>query len=78
MTIGQFFLGLIITGVGFIFVWRTQWVQSFVGYSAFGEKLLGSSRLLYKIIGGIVCFLGLMTTVGLIDEFLNWLVGFLF
>jgi multisubunit Na+/H+ antiporter MnhB subunit len=78
MTIGQFFLGLLITGAGFIFVWRTQWIQSLVGYSEFGEKWFGSSQLLYKLVGVIVCFIGLLTAVGLIDEFINWFFGFLF
>ncbi|MFH0814753.1 MAG: hypothetical protein V1902_01490 [Candidatus Falkowbacteria bacterium] len=75
MTIGQFFLGLIIAGVGFVFVWRTQWIQEFIGYSMWGEKWFGSSRMLYKLIGIVVCLMGVLTMTGLIGGFLNWLVG---
>jgi len=78
MTVGNFFLGLIITAIGFIFVWRTDWPLSLIGPTAFGQKwFMGGSRTFYKLLGIIICVLGLLTMVGLIDNVMNGLAGFL-
>jgi len=63
MAVGQFFLGLLIVFVGFIFIWQTEWFLRNAGRIAFAEKWLGTeggSRLMYKLIGTIIIIGGLL------------------
>ena len=73
--------GLIITAIGFVIIWKADWIIQNFGHNQWAEAKLGSSggtRLLYKLIALIMMFFGMLMTVGLSDEFLMATVGKLF
>ncbi len=56
------FIGILITAVGFMIVWKSEKVFRFFGRSAWAEKHLqyeGGSHLFYKLIGVAVIMAGL-------------------
>jgi len=68
-------------GVGFIFVWKTEWFLQNFGRIGFGEKYLGTSggsRLMYKLIGLIIIVIGFMYTTDLTDNLLAWIASTFF
>ena len=78
MSVGSFILGIIVAAVGFFLVWKTEWLMNNFGRINFAEQHLGSaggSRLLYKIIGSIITFVGLMIAFDLSDNVLAWFAG---
>lgn len=81
MNFGNFILGIIITAIGFLFVWKTEWLLINFGRIGFAEKHLtseGGSRLMYKFFGALIIFFGLMHAVDLSDNFFGWLVNLIF
>jgi hypothetical protein len=81
MTVGKFILGIIIAAVGFLFVWKTEWLLQNFGRIGFAEdklRLFGGSRLLYKALGTIVVIYGLMYATDLSDTFFSWFVNSVF
>jgi hypothetical protein len=81
MTIGKFIVGIIIAAIGFLFVWKTEWLLQNFGHIGFAEdklRLFGGSRLLYKILGAIVIIYGLMYATDLSDTFFSWVAESLF
>ena len=51
-------IGLIISAVGFLFVWKTDIPLELIGPIQLGEKWFGSSRTFFKLLGVIFCLLG--------------------
>ena len=81
MTLGKFIFGLIITAIGFLTVWKSDWLMNNFGRIGFAEKHLGTeggSRLLYKIIGLVIIFIGFMYATDLTDSLLNWIATSVF
>ncbi len=81
MTIGKFVLGIIIATLGFLLVWKSEWLLINFGRIGFAEKHLGTeggSRLMYKLIGSIVIIIGLMYATDLTDNAISWLVKTVF
>ena len=77
---GNFFAGLLMTLFGILFVVKTEWIVDFVGYSEWAESkigMFGGTRIMIKIIGLIAIFVGFFFMVGLEDEILGWIAGFL-
>jgi hypothetical protein len=78
---GKIIGGLLMAGVGFLTVWKADWIVNNFGYSNWAESKLGSSggtRLMYKFIGLIVLFFGMLMVTGLNDEFLRATIGKMF
>lgn len=78
MSVGNFILGIIIVAVGFLLVWKTEWLVNNFGRINFAEQHLGTSggsRLMYKTIGIIIIFVGFMIAFDLTDNVLGWFVG---
>lgn len=53
----KYFLGIIAIGIGFLLVWKADWLMNNFGRIAWAEEHLGmegGTRLLYKIIGILV------------------------
>lgn len=78
---GKIIGGIIIGGIGFLMVWKSEWIVQNFGYNDWAEAKLGSSggtRLMYKFIGLIIMFFGMLMITGLSDEFLMGTVGKLF
>jgi len=50
----KYFLGIIIVGIGFMIVWKSDWLMNNFGRISWAEAKLGTeggTRLLYKLIG---------------------------
>ncbi len=78
---GKIIGGILILGVGFLIVWKTDWIVINFGKSDWAESKLGSSggsRLLYKFIGLVIMFFGMLMITGLHKAFLMSTVGKLF
>jgi len=78
---GKIFGGLIICGIGFLMIWKSEWIVQNFGYNDWAETKLGSSggtRLMYKLIGLIIIFFGMLMITNLSDEFLMGTIGKLF
>ena len=57
MSIGKIILGLIIVGVGYLIVWKSEWILNNFGGVGFAEQHMqtaGGSRLFYKLIGTLL------------------------
>lgn len=71
-------IGLLMVVAGFFLIWKTEAIYQFTGANAWAEKHLGTeggTRILYKLIGLVVIFLGFLTMTGLIGGFIVWLFG---
>ena len=78
---GDVITGFIILVFGFMMVWKSWWIVETFGKSSWAEDKLGSSggtNLLYKLIGIIIMFLGMITIAGLKNDFLMSTIGKLF
>ncbi|MFW0862669.1 MAG: hypothetical protein ACKKL6_03730 [Candidatus Komeilibacteria bacterium] len=74
----RFIIGLILIGVGFTMVWKTEGWFSFFGRIAFAEKYLGTeggSRLFYKLIGILGILIGMLLVTGLYDDVMGTATG---
>jgi 1,4-dihydroxy-2-naphthoate octaprenyltransferase len=81
MTFGNFILGMILAVIGYLTVWKSEWLFVNFGAIGFAEKYLqtsGGSRLFYKVIGFIVTLVGLLIATDLMDNFMQWTLGGLF
>jgi len=70
--------GLILVGVGVLFVWKTEWFMRNIGRIEWAEAKLGDTRIFYKLIGLAIVFIGLMTVTGMLGGFIMGTVGRLF
>jgi hypothetical protein len=79
--IGRIILGLLMVVVGFLIVWKTEWINSNFGSISWAEAKMGSmggSRLLYKLIGLTFIFIGFLTVTNLHQAFFVGAFGWLF
>ena len=78
MSVGSFIFGIIIAAIGFLLIWKTEWLLNNFGRINFAEQHLGTSggsRLMYKIIGAIIIFVGFMIAFDFSDNVLGWFTG---
>jgi len=70
-------IGLILVAMGALMVIKTNKFQDFFGEMAWTYKYLGAggTRLMYKFIGLILCFVGFMVMTNLWNAFLNATLG---
>jgi hypothetical protein len=74
-------IGLLMVGFGFLLVVKTEWFLQFCGSIAWAEKWLGSeggTRLFFKLLGFLFCFLGFLTMTGLLKPMVLKIIGPLF
>lgn len=77
----RIFLGLVAIAVGFIIVWKTEWLLSFFGRVNWAEKHLGyegGTRLFYKLIGILVILIGIFAVTNLLGGIVLSIFGPLF
>ena len=76
----RFIIGLLISGIGFLFILKTQWFLYNFGRIPFGEKYFGGggSRLLYKLIGILIMLFGFMYALNMTDIILRGIAKLLF
>lgn len=73
--------GLALAGIGFLFVWKTEWLMQNIGTIEWAEEKLatsGGTRTFYKLLGIIIIFVGLMMMSGLLGGLILGTVGRLF
>ena len=78
---GKIFGGLITGALGFLMIWKTSWIVQNFGTNAWAEAKLGSSggtRIMYKLLGLIIIFFGILIITGLSEGFLMATVGRIF
>ncbi len=76
-TIGQLIVGIIVTGIGFLLVWKADWFHQNFGSVPFAEKYLrseGGTRLFYKLIGMLIMVGGMMHAVGLLNPTIAFII----
>jgi len=72
-------IGLVLIGVAFIL--KSEWFLQNFGSIGWAEEHLGTSggtRLMYKLLGIILIFVGMLMVTGLMEGFLMGTVGRLF
>lgn len=75
--ITRILVGLLLIGVGGFLVIRTRVMLDFFGHIDWAERKLGGggSALLYKVIGIIVCFTGMLVATNMWNAFLEATLG---
>ena len=63
-------LGLIVAGLGFLIVWKTEVVFGWVGPIDWAERKMGT-RLFLKLIGVLVAFVGIFIATNIISDILG-------
>lgn len=79
--LGRILIGLAIVVVGFLIVWKTEWINQNFGSIAWAEAKFGGSggsRLLYKFIGLVFIFVGFLAVTNLHKAFFVAVFGGLF
>lgn len=78
--ISRILIGLLITCLGFLLVWKTEWFMSIMGYVDWAEKWLGGggTRLFYKLLGTLIIIIGLMVITNLFNSIVGGAIGGLF
>ena len=75
---GRIILGLIGTGVGYLFVRYSEWFYRTIGSISWAEKWLrgeGGTRIVLKLFGFLIIFLSFLMMTGLLDNFMGWLLS---
>ena len=77
----RIFSGLIMVLVGTVLIVKTEWFIENFGSNAWAEAKLGTSggtRMMYKILGLIIIFFGMLVATNMIAGFLNATIVSLF
>jgi hypothetical protein len=77
----RFVLGILIVIAGVGLILKTEWVIQNFGTSSWAEGKFatsGGSRTLYKLIGLVLIFIGMLLATNLFDLFLGATVGKIF
>jgi hypothetical protein len=77
----QYFLGIIVLAAGIGLIFKTEWVIQNFGTNDWAEAKLGyngGSRLLYKMIGLVLIFVGFTLITNLFGSLVLGTVGSLF
>ena len=75
---GRIIIGLIVMAVGYVIAWKSEVIFNNVGTMEFFEKYMatmGGSRLGYKLIGILICFIGILVATNLFSIFMLWILG---
>ena len=74
----RIFIGLLMIAGGAILTLKANWIVSNFGYSEFAEsniKMYGGSRLLWKLIGIVTIFIGLLVITNLYGDLILMFFG---
>jgi len=74
--IARIIIGSIVALIGAAMVMKSEWILDNFGRSQWAEEHLGGgSRLLYKLIGLAIIFIGFSIITNLIGNMLEWFAG---
>lgn len=78
--ISRIIIGFIVSAIGFLMAWKTDFFIMALGSIPWAEQHLGGggTRLFYKLLGTAVIIIGFMVITNLFNDFMVWLVGGLF
>jgi hypothetical protein len=74
-------VGLFLMAVGYLMVWKSDWLLRNVGSIPSAEKFLhteGGSRLMYKLIGIFLLLIGALHITGLLEGTVKGLITLFF
>ena len=74
-------IGLLLVAIGTVLIFKAEWFYLNFGSIAWAEEHLGTSggsRLMYKLVGLIFIFVGMLVATNLMTEFLMGTIGKLF
>ncbi|MFH1145863.1 MAG: hypothetical protein V1707_02785 [bacterium] len=74
----EFILGLIAVIIGFLIIWKTEWMLQNFGRIEWAERHLGTeggSRLFYKLLALVIIFFGLTAMTGLYGNVMRFLLS---
>ena len=77
----KYFLSFLVIAVGFLMVWKSDWIVNNFGRVNWAEKYLGydgGSRLFWKLMGVIVIILAMMYMFGFIEGVISAIFSPLF
>ena len=77
----RYVIGLLVIAVGFMLVWKADWIVNNFGRVNWAEKYLGydgGSRLFWKLMGLIVIFLSMLYMFGFIGGLIDLIFSPLF
>ncbi len=66
----KYLIGLIVIAIGFLLIWKTDWIVNNFGKIDWAEMRLsaeGGTRILWKLIGIVVIILAMMYMFGFIE-----------
>lgn len=80
MTLQSFFIGLALSAFGFSMVYKTDWYLGFMGLNDWAETKLGGggTRLMYKLIGVMLCFFGILALTGQLGGLMEGVASMVF
>jgi len=77
----KFFLGLIGIAIGFLLIWKTDWLVNNFGRIDWAEQHIsaeGGTRLFWKLVGIGIIFISLLYMFGFIEGILSGIFSSLF
>lgn len=77
----RYFVGIVATLIGVGMILKTEWLIENFGTSAWAEEKMGTSggsRMLYKLIGLGLIFVGFMLITNMFQSFLMGTIGRIF
>jgi len=74
----RYLIGIILIGIGFVIVWKADWIMNNFGRIAWAEEKLGmegGTRLFWKLIGILVMIGSFMYMSGALQAILRAIFG---
>jgi len=74
----KYVLGIILIGLGFLIVWKADWIMNNFGRIPWAEEHLGmdgGTRLLWKLIGLLVIIGSFMYMTGMLGGIIRFIFG---
>lgn len=73
-------IGSVVALIGFILVWKTEFIMGIAGYVDWAERWLGGggTRLFYKLLGTATIIIGFLIVTNLFNSFAAGIIGGIF
>lgn len=74
----KYVIGIIVIGIGFLIIWKSDWLMNNFGRIAWAEEKLGmegGTRLFYKLIGIVIIIFAFLYMSGAAESILNAIFG---